>query len=69
MLMLVISIFKLSSLNKLGDLSMLLLPLIVNWQCGEQFKYLSINNPVVEGRRPKTLTTGQFMLSIPGMTT
>ena len=29
--------------------------------------YTSINNLVVEGRRPETLTTGLFVLSIPGM--
>ena len=31
----------------------------------------STNNPVVkvEGRRPETLTTGLFVLSIPGMAT
>ena len=36
------------------------------------FKYIkSTNNPVVkvEGRRPETLTTGLFVLSIPGMAT
>ena len=34
-------------------------------------RYKSANNPVVkvEGRRPKTLTTGLFVLSIPGMAT
>ena len=33
--------------------------------------YVSTNNPVVkvEGRRPETLTTGLFVLSIPGMAT
>ena len=32
---------------------------------------MSTNNPVVkvEGRRPETLTTGLFVLSIPGMAT
>ena len=32
---------------------------------------LSTNDPVVkvEGRRPETLTTGLFVLSIPGMAT
>ena len=34
-------------------------------------RYLSTNNPVVkvEGRRPETLSTGLFVLSIPGMAT
>ena len=33
------------------------------------FAYLNSNNPVVkvEGRRPETLTTGLFVLSIPGI--
>ena len=37
----------------------------------ENNSYRSTNNPVVkvEGRRPETLTTGLFVLSIPGMAT